>query len=274
MNMADDWLFGAAGTPDRFSGRGPKQEKFDLAIERSKEPLKSFVAEQNKSLEKVDSEQEIKIGPLAARRVQAPGLLRVTIDAGDRKFVFTATPSDIADAMIRTVRIFPENPYTPEKKQQADAAQNDPQKLKDIVPNFPDVWARIGTADAWARAVKLDPDNGDYRFSFAKILLDLQRLPEAEKEAAKAGELLPNSEPAWTTYGYVLILEKNYKKAREALRRALAIDPKSPIANQDMGVIAEAEGNMAEAAEWYRKAVQLDPNNAEARSGWNRCSKR
>jgi Tfp pilus assembly protein PilF len=280
----EGWQFqpGDAGV---FNGRGPAGQALTIRVE--------------KKSDKTDGE-DIKLGALPAKRIVQGEQLLITAIEGDRTFTLTGPKDDTVEAILRSVRIFPENPFTPEKKKEFDDrykaalnemnAQNWPaglkelEKARDVVPNYPEAHNLIYRActyiqsewkkgaDALRAAVKLDPDNFEYRFYLSRILLSLRKYSDAEKEALEAVKLEPWREPAWTNLGSVMLLEQNFKKAKEALRRALEIDPKSVAATYNLGVCFESEGKFADAEAAYQATLKLQPDHADAKAGLDRIA--
>jgi tetratricopeptide (TPR) repeat protein len=306
----EGWRF--QGERPKYDGKGPRGETIDLVMNRVSTDFKAFISEQNKDLKKIDMETETKIGGWPAWRLVATDgqkILKIIIDAGDRKFTlsFAAKPEDFetqreeVEAIMRSIRIFPENPYTDEKKKQYDdqyqtcinemnnrnfpAAIKELEKLRDLVPNYPEAHKLIHTActyvpseykrgaDALAKAVKLDPDNFEYRFYLSQILVSLRKFGEAEREAVKAAELEPWREQCWTQIGIALLYQKNTKKAKDAFRRALEIDPKAVPPLHNLGVCFESEGKFADAETAYKGVLQLQPDHADAKAGLERLAK-
>jgi superkiller protein 3 len=236
-------------------------------------------------------------------------LLKIVIDAGERKFTlsYAAAPDDFdksleeVEAVLRSIRIFPENPYSDEKKQKYDElyenavnemnARNFPAAIKvleqwrDVVPNYPEAHKLIHTActyivaeykrgaDALQKAAKLDPDNFEYRFYLSQIFLSLKKFSDSEKEALEAVKLEPWREPAWTQLGTACLYTKNLKKAKEALRRALEINPKAVPATYNLGVVFESEGKIDDAETAYQATLKLQPDHADAKAGLDRLAK-
>lgn len=89
-------------------------------------------------------------------------------------------------------------------------------------------------------AIELDPSDGHLRREYAETLFDVQILPEAEREARKAVELLPGSPAAKRTLGQVLLASAKDKKGLEAaaaeLRAAVEGLPGEPT-----GAVAYAQ---------------------------------
>lgn len=82
------------------------------------------------------------------------------------------------------------------------------------------------------RAVELDPGNGHLRREYAEALRDFGILPEAEQQALKAVELVPDSAAAHRVLGQILLSKSRDKAGIEAalasLRRANELQPTEP----------------------------------------------
>jgi tetratricopeptide (TPR) repeat protein len=117
---------------------------------------------------------------------------------------------------------------------------------------------------AWAGGGNLDEARKLYRLTeFQKSLQVLRELPN--KDAA-----------VWELIGLNLYGEGEYKKATEALEKAVAMEPANSDYNLWLGRAwgrrAEtsspftAPGHASKARQYFEKAVQLNPNNLDAQS--------
>lgn len=109
---------------------------------------------------------------------------------------------------------------------------------RDAVERF--LRARLFAADGefqealkeFRRAVELDPDDGHLRREYAEALRDFGILPEAEQQARKAVELVPESAAAHRVLGQILLSKARDKEGIEAaipaLKRANDLQPAEP----------------------------------------------
>lgn len=109
---------------------------------------------------------------------------------------------------------------------------------RDAVERF--LRARLFAADGefqeslkeFRRAVELDPGDGHLRREYAEALRDFGILPEAEQQARKAVELVPDSASAHRVLGQVLLAKARDKESLEAalpeLKKANELQPTEP----------------------------------------------
>lgn len=109
---------------------------------------------------------------------------------------------------------------------------------RDAVERF--LRARLFAADGefqealkeFRRAVELDPEDGHLRREYAEALRDFGILPEAEQQARKAVELVPDSAAAYRVLGQILLSKARDKEGIEAalptLKRACDLQPAEP----------------------------------------------
>ncbi|MFP4457638.1 MAG: response regulator [Clostridia bacterium] len=68
------------------------------------------------------------------------------------------------------------------------------------------------------------------------------------------------------------ILDKNYTKGEQYLKKAVALGVDQPEPHNLLGVIAEYNGNLDQAQKHYRAAIALDPTFSPARANLTRTS--
>jgi Tfp pilus assembly protein PilF len=73
--------------------------------------------------------------------------------------------------------------------------------------------------------------------------------------------------------GATLLAEKENKKAKEALRRALEINPKSVHATFNLGAAYMAMGDYGDAEIAFQAVLKFDPSNAEAKRALEQIAK-
>jgi Flp pilus assembly protein TadD len=65
----------------------------------------------------------------------------------------------------------------------------------------------------------------------------------------------------------IYLEEKNFVRAEEEVKKAIAVDPKWAEANANLGDIFDITGRTQEAEAQYRLAIHLDPNNSHGYTG-------
>ena len=112
--------------------------------------------------------------------------------------------------------------------------------------------AHHGLADAYSTI-------GLYAFAPATEVI-----PKAKAAAFKAVELAPELADAWTSLGFVHMLDWDWKAAESALLRAIDINPRQSSARTVHSWVLAIVGRHSEALEEARRGRELDP---QSRSG-------
>ncbi|MFQ5806441.1 MAG: tetratricopeptide repeat protein [Phycisphaerae bacterium] len=142
-------------------------------------------------------------------------------------------------------------------------------------PNFPDVYAALGSALAtrgdfdhaianYRKAIELNPSFAELRRKLAALLDHLDRLDEAIEEYRAALRVSPNNAEAWYYLGRALMRRQSNNEAMAAFRTALEVDPNATEARVNLGVLLQGRGRIEEAIREYRQALHIDPNLFEA----------
>lgn len=132
----------------------------------------------------------------------------------------------------------------------ARSAQELYQQALEIDPNYADAYA--GIADAWI-----------VRMQFEHIP-QLTINEEIGRHLEKALELDSNSAAAWTAYGELMTITRQWDKADQALMQAIDIDPYDPQANLMTAQYYQVVGPARNALPYIEEAMRLDPLNAFA----------
>lgn len=132
-----------------------------------------------------------------------------------------------------------------------------------------DVSQIFAARDAFARAIRLDPDFAAAQAGLASaftraasmaFLAPTEAYPRAERAARRALELDPDLAAAHVALAEV---EGDYNwrwaDAEAHLRRALVLEPTSARVNHSLGEFLASHGRFAEAAEFSARARALDP---------------
>ncbi len=114
-------------------------------------------------------------------------------------------------------------------------------------------WDWEGARADFARALKLDPSDIFVQRRYSLLLTTLGPLSEAIAVARKVTDLDPYSSAAWRTLSYGLTMDEQLHAAREAVRRALAIDPTDVYALINLGQLELLDGRPAEALAVFQK---------------------
>lgn len=116
-----------------------------------------------------------------------------------------------------------------------------------------------------ARALELDTDLAEAHAALGFILTFVHRdWPAAEAALTRAIELNPNYGRAHHWYAELLAILGRNADAKDAMKRALAIDPRSHNFLVDLGQIYYFNREYQEAESYCRRALELDPDFAFA----------
>ncbi len=116
-------------------------------------------------------------------------------------------------------------------------------------------WEWSGAQADFDKALALEPGNADAQRRYGILLTYLGRISESIAANRKAIELDPLSSAAWNNLGAAYSIDpSNYREAREAIDRALAINPESSFAKTNLVVLELLEGHAPEALSVARTA--------------------
>ena len=114
----------------------------------------------------------------------------------------------------------------------------------------------------------LAPDSPDVHALLGDMLLDAERVEEAEASYRKALAAHPDSSTAHHKLAEVLRLQGNFDAAIVELRETLRLNPTSAAAHTDLALIFRAQDKIEDSAAEYREAIRIDPDWADAHNGF------
>ncbi len=117
-------------------------------------------------------------------------------------------------------------------------------------------------ARAYAKAVDINPNNGDAHVAWGRVLLEQGRLAEATRHFNKALAIDPNDKNAHWGLGKAYSLGQNYAGTVDAARKALEIDPEFAPAHALVGAALSQMGHLTEAKRHLTEAIRLDSEEA------------
>ncbi len=85
-------------------------------------------------------------------------------------------------------------------------------------------------------------------------------LNQAIQKYKSALEADDRIERAYCNLGLIYIAQRNFSKASDAFKKALAMKPNNPFSLNGMGSVFFSKGKLQEAMERWQKAVEVDPN--------------
>lgn len=108
------------------------------------------------------------------------------------------------------------------------------------------------------RAIEINPDNASAHFWYASLLLVLGRSTEAIAESEKAKEIDPFSPLIIMNLGRTFYRVRDYDRAIEYLKKALAENPKNSGASYVLGYAYLQKAMYAEAIEIFEKIAETN----------------
>jgi len=119
-------------------------------------------------------------------------------------------------------------------------------------------WDWNGAEADFDKALALEPGNASMQRRYSLLLVSLGRVTESIAVTRKAIELDPLSSSAWNNLGAAYLIDPNqYREAREAIDRALAINPESSFAKFSLFTLELLEGRAQEALSTARTAGEV-----------------
>jgi tetratricopeptide (TPR) repeat protein len=119
-------------------------------------------------------------------------------------------------------------------------------------------------AEAFERALKLDPKLATARVNLAVALFYVPDLPGALREAQAAAAVLPNAPQVHYILGLIARSQTRTEDAIAAFQRVLQIDPNDTGANINLGQLYAQQRKNAEAVTVFRTALAAEPYNITA----------
>ncbi len=125
---------------------------------------------------------------------------------------------------------------------------------------------RSEAADAYRRAVEVDPDSAGLRHSAGLILLAADAQNEALEMFESAGRIDATNPQHPLFAAQLHISAKRYDEAEKALQRALQLDSALPHAHASLAVIAMERGEFELALQRITRAREIEPANVDFRA--------
>jgi protein O-GlcNAc transferase len=119
----------------------------------------------------------------------------------------------------------------------------------------------VDAISAYARAIKLEPENADLLNDMGAAYLDLGRLPPSQEALEKALVLRPDFPLALNNMGNLQKIQGRAEASEASYRRALEIDPDFCDAAANLGLVLVANGSYAEARKWLQHSLKLETNH-------------
>ena len=119
-------------------------------------------------------------------------------------------------------------------------------------------------ADAFRRALQLQPDLALARINLGIALFNVPDLPAAQKELQAASALAPSAPQPPYLLGLLAKTQNRPEEAVAAFQKVLRIDPNDVGANINLGQLYAQQRKYAEAIAVLRTAIAAEPYNATA----------
>jgi arylsulfatase A-like enzyme/Tfp pilus assembly protein PilF len=110
-------------------------------------------------------------------------------------------------------------------------------------------------AGAFARALELEPDRPGVRQNYGKLLRELERYPDSERELRIAVEQSDNDARTRINLAETLVAERKDGEASQLLDAVLAKEPSHPEALGVKGRLLAAQGRAKDALPYFEKAT-------------------
>jgi tetratricopeptide (TPR) repeat protein len=122
-------------------------------------------------------------------------------------------------------------------------------------------------AEAFRRALRVDPMNIRGHFDLAVTYYELHRWEEALKELSLIMTMAPYYSRAAELVGEIRLRRNEPEEARAMFDQMLVADPDSYAAHYHLGMLATQKRDWQEAEQHFSAAVRSDPLSAEAHNG-------
>jgi len=104
-------------------------------------------------------------------------------------------------------------------------------------------------------------------------LEDLKNIVSNAIKRQKMDDSLPMSFKELIEYSKKCIIDKDFQKAKEYLKKAIAENVDSPEPHNLLGILSEFEGDLSTARKHYRAALELDPTYKPADENLERTTR-
>src|SRR5215213_6608454 len=116
-------------------------------------------------------------------------------------------------------------------------------------------------AEAFTRALQLDPKLNLARINLGIALFNVPDLPGAQREAEKAAAADPNAPQPHYILGLIAKSQNRTDEAVASFQRVLKIDPRDTGANVNLGQLYVQQKKYPEAIAAFRTAIDVEPYN-------------
>ena len=103
------------------------------------------------------------------------------------------------------------------------------------------------------------PDSAEYKA--AGLLFNLNKKDEAYVIFNNALELNPAIKEIHLNLGYIALTDKEFSKANNSLKKAIALDPNYVLAYENMVLLAEKQNNITDMKFYLNKILEIEPDH-------------
>jgi len=268
-SVKDDWKLILGSQPELYNLARDPGEAHDLARDEPAR-VQSMSIELQRSLQKM-APQGDRAQPNAATPEQEQKLRSLGYTAGSGGSGPLDDPK-LPDPRTRVEFYDRLQAATVAQGAALPAAFDDVQRITKLDPDNPFAFGTLASmayrygslvvaAQAFSRALELDPERPGIRQNYGKLLRDLGRLEESERELRIA--LVQTSDDDARTrvnLAQTLVLRNNTSEADALLSAVLVREPKNPEALEAKGRLLLAEGKTADAVTALERADTTDPD--------------
>jgi Tfp pilus assembly protein PilF len=119
-------------------------------------------------------------------------------------------------------------------------------------------------ADAYERALKIEPNFVEALVNLARVRIEQNRLTQARALLVQARGAVPEYPDTYAVLGWLAARSGDPVEARAELEHALALDPRQVEARINLAAVLLEHGSLPRAIELLEGALSLDPDNAHA----------
>ena len=109
--------------------------------------------------------------------------------------------------------------------------------------------------------MELDPKNARAHQEAGQVLVDHDKLDEAQKELSRALEIQPAMAAARNTLGALRLKQGDITAGEREIRAALEQKPSLRLAHFNLAIAAEQRGDLTGAVSEYKKEIELYPKS-------------
>ncbi len=198
------------------------------------------------------AEFEGKVHELVDASLDRAGIRRIDSDVPIHHYALLKSPERLREKHVLYLEL---------GHDKAKADPTDPKALAELGNQYAEGRDYVNAAGAFREAVRLDPSNPLIWQDLGGVLHLIGRSGEAERALTIGLELNPGLPDAWRNLGIVHADGKDWQKAIDCFRQALALAPEWTDGFRFLSTALEGADMLQEAAGEARKALEATPNS-------------